>query len=50
MTKAAIYRYFNERNVHFIDHPPRAGVKVWGKEPGPTKFSEWNNCKDPRFR
>jgi transposase len=48
--KAAIDRYFNERNVHFRNHPRRAGAKVWGKEPGPAKFSEFNNCKDPRFR
>jgi hypothetical protein len=48
--KAAIDRYFNERNAHFMDYPQRAGVKVWGKEPGPSNFSEFNNCKDPRFR
>jgi transposase len=48
--KAAIDRYFSERNAHFRDHPRRAGVKVWGKEPAPSKFSEFNNCKDPRFR
>jgi len=47
--KTAIDRYFNERNAHFRDHPKRAGGKVWGKEPGPAKFSEFNNCKDPRF-
>ena len=48
--KAAAHLYFNERNAHFRDHPRRAGAKVWGKEPGPAKFSEFNNCKDPRFR
>src|ERR1700730_15564362 len=48
--KTAIDQYFTERNGHFRDHPRRAGAKVWGKEPGPTKFSEFNNCKDPRFR
>ena|ERR1700737_794892 len=48
--KAAIDRYFNERNAHFRDHPRRAGATVWGKEPGPARFSEFNNCKDPRFR
>jgi transposase len=48
--KAAVDRYFNERNAHFRDRPRRAGSKVWGKEPGPAKFSEFNNCKDPRFR
>ena len=48
--KAAIDRYFSERNAHFRDHPRRAGGKVWGKEPAPSNFSEFNNCKDPRFR
>ena len=48
--KAAIDRYFRERNVHFRDHPRRAGGKLWGKEPAPSNFSEFNNCKDPRFR
>lgn len=48
--KAAVDRYFNERNAHFRDHPRRAGAKVWGKEPGPPTFLEFNNCKDPRFR
>jgi transposase len=48
--KAAIDRYFNERNAHFRGHPRRAGGKLWGKEPEPAKFSEFNNCKDPRFR
>jgi hypothetical protein len=48
--KAAIDRYFSERNAHFRDHPRRAGGKVWGKETAPSKFSEFNNCKDPRFR
>ena len=42
--KAAIDRYFNERNAHFRDHPRRAGGKVWGKEPEPARFSEFNNC------
>jgi transposase len=47
--KTAIDQYFDERNAHFRNHPKRAGGKVWGKEPGPAKFSEFNNCKDPRF-
>jgi transposase len=47
--KAAIDRYVCERNAHFKNHPRRAGNKVWGKEPGTTSFSEFNNCKDPRF-
>jgi hypothetical protein len=48
--KAAIDQYINERNAHFRDHPRRAGAKIWGKEPEPAEFSEFNNCKDPRFR
>jgi transposase len=48
--KAAIDRYFGERNAHFKHHPRRAGEKVWGKEPAPSTFLEFNNCKDPRFR
>ncbi len=28
--KAAVDRYFNERNAHFRDPPRRAGAKVWG--------------------
>jgi hypothetical protein len=47
--KAAIDRYFNERNAHFRDHPRRAGEGV-GQGGRPTKFSEFNNYKDPRFR
>ena len=30
--KAAIDRYFAERNAHFTLHPKRAGKKIWGKE------------------
>ena len=30
--KAAIDRYFDERNRHFREHPRRAGNKIWGKE------------------
>ena len=48
--KAAINRYFAERNDHFREHPRRAGKKVWGKEREPAVFSEANNCKDPRYR
>ncbi len=47
--KAAIDRYFEERNVHFSEHPRRAGGKIWRKEREPAEFSESNNCKDPRF-
>jgi hypothetical protein len=48
--KAAIDRYFAERNMHFRKHPRRAGKSIWGKEREPAVFSEANNCKDPRYR
>ena len=48
--KAAIDRYFADRNEHFRQHPRRAGKKIWGKEREPAVFSEANNCKDPRYR
>jgi hypothetical protein len=46
----AIDRYFFERNDHFLQHPKRAGNKIWGKERVPATFSESNNCKDPLYR
>lgn len=48
--KAAINRYFEERNDHFQKNPQRAGKKIWGKEREPATFSDSNNCKDPRYR
>ncbi|MGJ8595870.1 IS630 family transposase [Sulfitobacter sp.] len=48
--KAAIDRYFHDRNQYFLEHPKRAGNKIWGKEPSSTEFSDSNNCKDPRYR
>ena len=48
--KAAIDRYFSERNAHFRKHPRRAGKTIWGKERVPVVFSEASNCKDPRYR
>jgi hypothetical protein len=48
--KAAIDRHFADRNSHFLEHPRRAGKKIWGKEREPANFSEANNCKDPRYR
>ncbi|MBU3890678.1 IS630 family transposase [Methylosinus sporium] len=48
--KAAIDRYFEERNRHFREHPRRAGNRIWGKERVPPEFAEGNNCKDPRYR
>jgi transposase len=47
--KAAIDRYFVERNLHFKEHPRRAGGRLWGKERVGPAFSESNNCKDPRL-
>ena len=48
--KAAIDRYFSERNDAFHKHPRRAGKKIWGMEREPATFSRSNNCKDPRYR
>jgi DDE superfamily endonuclease len=48
--KTAIDEYFMERNVHFNQHPRRAGNKIWRKEREPAAFSDANNCKDPRYR
>ena len=48
--KAAIDRYFADRNAHFMLHPKRAGKKIWGKEREVPEFSLANNCKDPRYR
>ena len=48
--KAAIDRYFEDRNANFQQHPRRAGKKIWGGEREPSAFSEANNCKDPRYR
>ena len=47
--KAAIDRYFADRNEHFLQHPKRAGRKIWGKERELPDFSDANNCKDPRY-
>ena len=47
--KAAINRYFKERNSHFKQCPQRAGKKIWRKEREPAEFSEGNNCKDPLY-
>ena len=48
--KVAIDRYFVERNAHFVQHPKRAGRKIWGEERELAHFSKANNCKDPRYR
>jgi DDE superfamily endonuclease len=47
--RAAIDRYFAERNAYFKEHPRKAGNKIWGIERTPAKFSPSNNCKDPRL-
>jgi len=30
--KKAIDRYYNERNIYFLDNPQKAGNKIWGEE------------------
>jgi transposase len=50
VAKAAIDRYFGDRNANFRQHPKRAGKKIWGSEREPPAFSDANNCKDPRYR
>lgn len=39
-TKAAIDRYFADRNRQFQENPKRAGNSIWGKELVPAVFSE----------
>ena len=48
--KAAINRYFLERNDYFLSNPKRAGQKIWGKELTVPIFKAANNCKDPAWR
>ena len=48
--RAAIDRYFLERNQHFKDNPKRAGNKICGLERMPSVFAESNNCKDPYYQ
>ncbi|MGX1166497.1 IS630 family transposase [Bradyrhizobium sp. DASA03005] len=47
--RAAIDRYFEERNEHFRANPRRAGNKIWGKERVPAEFFQSHNCKDPQL-
>jgi transposase len=47
--KAAINRYFDERNEHFRLNPKRAGNRIWGRERHTAVFADCNNCKDPRY-
>jgi transposase len=48
--RAAIDRYFADRNQQFRDKPRRAGKRIWGEERVPPAFADSNNCKDPRWR
>ena len=48
--KAAIDRYFRDRNLFFQVNPKRAGKKIWGRERVPGAFDESHNCKNARFR
>lgn len=48
--RAAIDRYFTDRNQQFRENPKRAGNRIWGKERVAPTFSDSNNCKDPRWR
>jgi transposase len=50
VAKAAIDRYFEDRNANFKLHPKRAGKWIWGSEREPSAFSDASNCKDPRYR
>jgi hypothetical protein len=50
LAKAAIDRYFGDRNAYFKRHPKRAGKKIWGSEREHAAFSDANNCKDPHYR
>jgi hypothetical protein len=47
---AAIDRYFQERNEHFLNYPKKAGKKLWGTETVVSEFAESNNCKDAKRR
>lgn len=48
--RAAIDRHFRERNAYFLQHPQRAGKKIWGEEQVPSVFSDSHNCKNPRWQ
>jgi DDE superfamily endonuclease len=47
--KAAIDRYFRDRNAYFQRNPKRAEKKIWGDECVSSCFSESHNCKSPRY-
>jgi transposase len=48
--RAAIDRYFAERNEFFKANPKRAGRIIWGKEQAASRFSASNNCKSPKYQ
>jgi hypothetical protein len=48
--KTAIDMHFYKRNSEFKNNPRKAGKKIWGSERTVSKFSESQNCKDPRYR
>ena len=48
--KRAIDSYFNDRNTYFLNHPKRAGDKIWGKERNPAVFDEAKNFKNLSWR
>ena len=48
--RAAIDRYFAERNEAYRRNPRRAGKKIWGEELVEPCFAPSNNCKDPNWR
>jgi transposase len=48
--KAAIDRYFAERNEQFRVNPRRAGRIIWGREIAPSRFSASHNCKSPKYQ
>jgi hypothetical protein len=47
--KAAIDRYFAERNAFFLANPKKAGRIIWGREKAPSQFSPSNNCKSKNY-
>ncbi|MDB4921819.1 IS630 family transposase [Mucilaginibacter sp.] len=42
----AIDRHFRDRNLHFQQHPKRAGHKIWGQETVPPEFNEGRHTKN----
>jgi hypothetical protein len=48
--KKVIDGYIDQRNAYFLQHPRRAGNKIWGRERLPSVFNETQNFKDPSYR